>query len=33
MESQIAQTSKGPIEYTLLRNGPTVLACHGTSSD
>jgi pimeloyl-ACP methyl ester carboxylesterase len=33
MESQIVKTSKGPIEYTLLGDGPTVLACHGTSSD
>jgi pimeloyl-ACP methyl ester carboxylesterase len=33
MKSQIAQTSKGPIEYTLLGSGPVVLACHGTSSN
>ncbi|HVP20729.1 MAG TPA: alpha/beta hydrolase [Anaerolineaceae bacterium] len=33
MESQIAQTSKGPIEYTLLGKGPMVLVCHGTSSN
>jgi pimeloyl-ACP methyl ester carboxylesterase len=33
MESQIAQTSKGPIEYTLRGNGHTVLVCHGTSSN
>ena len=33
MKSQIAQTSKGPIEYTLLGEGPVVLVCHGTSSD
>jgi len=33
MKSQIAQTSKGPIEYTLLGKGPVVLACHGTSSN
>jgi pimeloyl-ACP methyl ester carboxylesterase len=33
MKSQIAQTSKGPIEYTLLGNGPMVLVCHGTSSN
>ena len=33
MKSEIAQTSKGPVEYTLLGNGPVVLACHGTSSD
>ena len=33
MKSKIAQTSKGPIEYTLLGSGPTVLVCHGTSSN
>ena len=33
MNSQIAQTSKGPIEYTLTGNGPMVLVCHGTSSN
>jgi pimeloyl-ACP methyl ester carboxylesterase len=33
MKSQIAQTSKGPIEYTLLGNGPVVLVSHGTSSN
>ncbi len=33
MNSQIAQTSKGPVEYTLLGDGPVVLVCHGTSSD
>lgn len=33
MKSQIAQTSQGPIEYTLLGSGPLVLVCHGTSSD
>jgi pimeloyl-ACP methyl ester carboxylesterase len=33
MKSHIAQTSKGPIEYSLLRNGPVVLICHGTSSN
>jgi len=32
MKSQIAQTSRGPIEYTLLGSGPVVLVCHGTSS-
>ena len=31
MNSQIAQTSMSPIEYTLLGTGPTVLVCHGTS--
>ena len=33
MKSQIAQTSKGIIEYTLLGSGPVVMVCHGTSSD
>jgi pimeloyl-ACP methyl ester carboxylesterase len=33
MISQIAQTPKGPIEYTLLGSGPVVLVCHGTSSN
>ena len=33
MESQIAQTPKGPIEYTLLGSGPVILVCHGTSED
>ena len=33
MKSQLAQTSQGSIEYTLLGSGPVVLACHGTSSD
>ena len=33
MDSQIDQTSKGFIEYTLLGNGPVVLICHGTSSN
>jgi pimeloyl-ACP methyl ester carboxylesterase len=33
MKSQIAQTSRGPVEYILLGNGPVVLACHGTSQD
>jgi pimeloyl-ACP methyl ester carboxylesterase len=33
MNSQIAQTSKGIIEYTLLGKGPVVLVCHGTSSN
>jgi pimeloyl-ACP methyl ester carboxylesterase len=32
MKSQIVQTSKGSIEYTLLGSGPVVLVCHGTSS-
>jgi pimeloyl-ACP methyl ester carboxylesterase len=33
MKSQITQTSKGPIEYTLLGDGLVVLVCHGTSSN
>ena len=33
MESQIAVTSKGRIEYTLLGSGPVILVCHGTSSN
>ncbi len=33
MRSQLADTSKGPVEFTLRGNGPVVLACHGTSSD
>jgi len=33
MQSQIANTSMGPIEYTLLGSGPVVLVCHGTSSN
>ena len=33
MKSQIVQTSRGPIEYTLLGKGPVVLVCHGTSSN
>ncbi len=33
MESQIAQTSRGPVEYTLRGDGPVVLVCHGTSQD
>ena len=33
MNSQIAQTRKGPIEYTLQGTGPVVLVCHGTSSN
>jgi len=33
MKSQIAQTSRGPVEYTLLGSGPVVLVCHGTSSN
>jgi pimeloyl-ACP methyl ester carboxylesterase len=33
MKSQIACTSKGPIEYTLQGTGPVVLVCHGTSSN
>lgn len=32
-ESNIANTSRGPIEYTWLGQGPVVLVCHGTSSN
>ncbi len=33
MKSQIAQTSKGPVEYTMVGSGPVILSCHGTSQD
>lgn len=33
MSSQIAQTSMGPVEYTLVGKGPVVFVCHGTSSN
>jgi pimeloyl-ACP methyl ester carboxylesterase len=33
MKSQVAQTARGTIEYTLMGSGPVVLACHGTSQD
>ncbi len=33
MKSLLAHTSKGTIEYTYLGTGPTVLVCHGTSSN
>jgi hypothetical protein len=33
LESKIARTARGAIEYTLLGNGPVVLVCHGTSSN
>lgn len=33
MKSQIVQTSSGSVEYVLLGSGPTVLICHGTSSN
>jgi pimeloyl-ACP methyl ester carboxylesterase len=33
VESKIARTSCGPIEYTLLGKGPMVVVCHGTSSN
>jgi pimeloyl-ACP methyl ester carboxylesterase len=33
MKSQIAQTIKGQIEYTLQGHGPVVLVCHGTSEN
>jgi pimeloyl-ACP methyl ester carboxylesterase len=33
MNSQVVQTTKGSIEYTLMGTGPVVLVCHGTSSN
>jgi pimeloyl-ACP methyl ester carboxylesterase len=33
MTSQIAQTVKGPVEYTLMGSGPLILVCHGVSTD
>ncbi len=33
MESKIAQTRCGPVEYTLEGEGPVVMVLHGTSSD
>ncbi|HLO33629.1 MAG TPA: alpha/beta hydrolase [Anaerolineales bacterium] len=33
MQSQIANTGMGPIEFTLLGSGPVVFVCHGTSSN
>ena len=33
MKSQIIQTAKGTVEYTLAGNGPVALVCHGTSQD
>jgi pimeloyl-ACP methyl ester carboxylesterase len=33
MISQIASTSRGPIEYTLIGKGSVVLVCHGTSEN
>jgi pimeloyl-ACP methyl ester carboxylesterase len=33
MDSQIAQTKKGLVEYTMRGEGPTVLVCHGVSSN
>ena len=33
MKSQIAPTSKGPVEYMRMESGPVVLICHGTSED
>jgi pimeloyl-ACP methyl ester carboxylesterase len=33
IKSQVSDTPRGPIEYTLLGAGPTVLVCHGTSSN
>jgi pimeloyl-ACP methyl ester carboxylesterase len=33
LKSLLAQTPKGPIEYTLSGDGPVVLVCHGVSSN
>jgi pimeloyl-ACP methyl ester carboxylesterase len=33
MESLIARTTRGSIEYTLSGKGPVILVCHGTSSN
>ena len=33
MKSQMAEVEEGPIEYTLTGSGPTILVCHGTSSN
>ncbi len=33
IESRIANTARGPVEYTWLGNGPVILVCHGTSSN
>ena len=33
MKSQIAQTLRGPIEYTWEGQGPVLLVCHGTSEN
>jgi pimeloyl-ACP methyl ester carboxylesterase len=33
MKSQIEHVPQGTIEYTVAGNGPTVLVCHGTSSN
>lgn len=33
MKSQIAQTRRGPIEFTLQGHGSVVLVCHGTSEN
>src|SRR5512138_2977387 len=33
MISDIAQTSRGPIEYIWMGKGPVLLVCHGTSQD
>ena len=32
-ESRVANTSRGPVEYTWLGSGPVILVCHGTSSN
>jgi pimeloyl-ACP methyl ester carboxylesterase len=33
MKSHIAHTTAGQVEYTSRGEGPTILVCHGTSSD
>jgi pimeloyl-ACP methyl ester carboxylesterase len=33
MKSEIAYTTNGPIEYTLIGDGPVILICHGTSEN
>lgn len=33
MKSELARTTVGLVEFTLRGSGPTVLVCHGTSSD
>jgi len=33
MQSELARTVNGPVEYTSQGEGPVMLVCHGTSSD